>query len=277
MKWRLSISESIALFVVSCFVMVAILAPWIAPSDPEDMDLYNRMSSPLSKGHFLGTDHLGRDTVTRLMYGARVSLIVSVAAVGWAIIIGGSLGLIAAYVGKKTDILIMRIMDILLSLPPTVLAIFIVTVLGSGMFNLTVAIGIRNIPVIARLIRGDAITVQGMDYIVAANAIGASRKRIALMHILPNCINSIIISATLLTSTAILVEASLSFLGLGLPPGTASWGSMINEARPFIWTHPQNSIIPGIAITVLVLSLNVLGDFVRDVLDPRKMKRGKKV
>jgi len=270
MKWRLGISESIALTVIVLFILVGIFAPWIAPVDPDQMDLLQR-NQTFSRSHWLGTDNLGRDVLSRLIYGARVSLLVGFVSVFWALILGVPLGTISGFMGGKFDMLSMRVMDVLLSLPRIVLAIFAVTVLGPGLLNMTIAIGVWNIPVFARLVRSDVLSIMSRDFVVAANAIGVSKYRIMLVHILPNCLNSIVISATLLISTAILVEAGLSFLGLGLPPGTPSWGAMINEGRNYIWTDPRLSVIPGLAITFLVLSFNVLGDYLRDTLDPRKL------
>jgi peptide/nickel transport system permease protein len=214
--------------------------------------------------------------LSRLIYGARVSLLVGFLSVMWSLIFGVPLGLVAGYRGGKFDLVSMRAMDILMSMPRIVLAIFAVTVLGPGLINMTIAIGVWNIPVFARLVRGDALAIREKDFITSARAVGVSPLRVMFVHILPSCLNSIVITATLLVSTAILVEAGLSFLGLGLPPGTASWGAMISEGRNHIWTEPRLSIIPGIAITLLVLSFNILGDSLRDRLDPRKSRvRGK--
>ncbi|MBN2552733.1 MAG: ABC transporter permease [Spirochaetales bacterium] len=275
MKRRLNINESVALAFVVLFVVLGLFAPWIAPYDPDAVDLLYR-NSPPSRAHWLGTDVLGRDMLSRLIYGARVSLLVGFISVLWSLLFGVPLGLLAGYRGGRFDLVSMRAMDILLSMPRIVLAIFAVTVLGPGLINMTIAIGIWNIPVFARLVRGDALAIREKDFITSAHAVGVSPLRVMFVHILPNCLNSIVITATLLISTAILVEAGLSFLGLGLPPGTPSWGAMINEGRNHIWTEPRLSIIPGIAITLLVLSFNILGDSLRDRLDPRKSSvRGK--
>ena len=270
MKWGLGFSESISFILVVLFLLIGIFAPWIAPHDPDFSDLLIRNQSP-SPNYLLGTDPLGRDILSRLIYGARVSLLIGFISVLWAFIIGVPLGTLAGYVGGKIDLIIMRVMDVLMSIPHIVLAIFAVTVLGPGLIKMTLAIGIWNIPVFARLIRSDVLSVSQKDFITAANSIGISNFRIMFIHIFPNCLNSILITSSLLISTAILVEAGLSFLGLGLPPGSASWGSMINEGRTYIWTDPRLSIIPGITITLFVLAFNILGDFLRDKLDPRKI------
>ena len=276
MKWRLGVNETIALFIVIMFIILGMFAPWVAPHGPDEMDLFNR-NSPPSKEHLFGTDKLGRDMMSLVIHGARVSLMVGFVSVFWALLLGVPLGLVTGYVGGKIDLLCMRMMDVLLSLPRIVLAIFAVTVLGPGLLNMTIAIGIWNVPVFARLVRSEVLSIRARDYVTAANAIGSSAARIMLLHILPNCLNSIIITSTLLISTAILVEAGLSFLGLGLPPGTPSWGAMISEGRNYIWTTPRLSIVPGVAITLLVLSFNVLGDYLRDELDPRKLLTGGKI
>ena len=266
---HLNIIEGFAFAIVCIFVVMAVFASWLAPHNPDQMDLFNRGCSPCVK-HLLGTDILGRDTLSRIMFGARISILVAIGSVTWALLLGIPVGAIAGQAGGKIDLVVMRLMDILLSLPRIVLVIFAVTVFGSGLLNMTLAIGIWNIPVFARLVRGDVLSITERDFITAANALGASPLRIMIYHILPNCLNSIIVTSTLLVSSAILVEASLSFLGLGLPPGTPSWGAMISEGREFIWTNPFLSVIPGIAIMLLVLSLNILGDHLRDELDPRK-------
>jgi peptide/nickel transport system permease protein len=257
-----------ALVAIVFFVATALFAPFIAPYDPAEQDVDHNLEGP-SWAHPLGTDLFGRDTLSRLIFGTRVSLQVGIAAMGFAVVFGVPLGLMAGYRGGLTDDIIMRLMDALYAFPPLILALAIVALLGPGAVQVTSAIGVVYVPLFARLIRASVLSIREMDYVVAARALGANGPRIAFRHILPNGTAPLIVQGTLGLGWAILVEASLSFLGVGVPPPTPTWGLMLNEGFQFIETVPWLSIFPGVAIFVLVLSFNLVGDALRDVLDPR--------
>ncbi len=249
----------------------AIFAPFIAPHDPIEQDMMQRLQEP-SWDHPLGTDLYGRDVLSRLIYGARISLNIGFISVGIGVLIGCSLGLIAGFYGGKLDNFIMRIMDVLLSLPSLLLALAIVSALGVSIWNLMVALGISFIPHFARLIRGSVLSVMEQEYIESARAIGSSDLRIIVRHIIPNSINPVIVQATLYMASSILVAAGLSFLGLGVQPPTPEWGHMIAQAREFIRLNHYPVTFSGIAIVLTVLSINLVGDGLRDALDPKTDK-----
>ncbi len=252
---------------VSIVVLVALAAPVLAPHDP-----VAQIAKPLRPpgGEFLaGTDEFGRDELSRLIYGARVSLYVGVLAVLIALAVGGTSGLVAGFHGGWVDDAVMRVMDMLLSMPPLVLAIAITAVLGPSLTNVMLAIGIVYSPTFARVARGPTLAVVQRPYIEAARAIGASSLAIVLRHVLPNVAAPILVQATVSLSTAILTEAALSFLGLGTQPPTASWGLMLSAARQYMLIDPWIAVLPGSAIAVTVLGFNLLGDGLRDVLDPQ--------
>ena len=253
---------------VGVFVFFAVAAPWIAPFDPEDGDLLRRLKPP-SDQHWLGADALGRDLFTRLVYGSRVSLVVSVGAVLAAAAVGVPLGILAGYRQGWVDAAIMRAMDFLLSLPKIVMAILIMAVAGAGIGNVIFAIGLWNIPVFARITRSTTLSLREREFIAAAEAIGASPARIMFFHILPNTMGEIIVTATLAIASAIMVESGLSFLGLGVPPHVPSWGIILSEGRPYLRTAPHVTTFAGLFIMLAVLGFNLLGDGLRDVLDPR--------
>ncbi|TPW26320.1 ABC transporter permease [Pararhizobium mangrovi] len=249
-------------------ILVALAAPLIAPYDPLAQDIVNRMSGP-SAVHWLGTDQIGRDVLSRLIYGLRSSLTISAAAVFVALFVGGTLGLLAAYYRGLAERVIMRLMDILFAFPIMLLAIGVIAVLGAGSLPTALAIAIVYSPIFARLLRGPALAITRSDYVDAARSIGASDLRIIFMHILPNLVSVILVQVSLLLSAAILVEASLSFLGLGTQPPTPSLGMMLSQGRNFLFLNPWPAIFSGLAIVVVAFGLNLFGDALRDELDPR--------
>lgn len=255
-------------FAVAGFLLIAIGGPALAPYDPLEQDLLNNYGAP-SVEHPLGTDHLGRDTLSRLIYGTRVSLGISLTSVGAGLVMGAILGLFAAYYGGWLDTVIMRFMDFLLALPGLLLAIAIVAMLGKGIVNTVIAVAIFNVPIFARLVRGSALSIMQLDYIEATKALGASDRRIIFKHIVPNALSPMVVQATLALGTAIIIASGLSFLGLGVQPPNPEWGAMLSKGRELIRTTPVVAIAPGITITAAVLSFSLLGDGLRDALDPR--------
>lgn len=255
-------------FVVALVVVLAAaLGPLIAPYDPLAQSIRERFQGP-SRTHLLGTDNFGRDTLSRILYGYRTSVLVSLGAVLIATVVGGGLGLLAAYWGGWRDRLIMRVMDVLLAFPIILLAIAVLAVLGPGSLNTGLAIGIVYTPVFARLARGPALTVLSWDYVAAARALGGGAVRVLSKHVAPNIMAPILVQVTLSLSTAILVEASLSFLGLGTQPPTPSLGLMLSESRGTMLLSPWVSVFSGLAILLASFGFNLFGDGLRDLLDP---------
>ena len=254
--------------VITIVFLCVIFAPWLAPKSPTAQNVDDRLQRP-SFTYLLGTDELGRDVLSRIIYGSRVSIVVSVGAVSFGAFIGVALGLIAAYRGKWVDEVIMRIMDALFAFPSLIIAIALVAVLGASLFNLVIAIGVANIPWMARIARSQALSIKELDYVEAARTVGARKRRILFRHIWPNCTAPVIVQGTLGMAYAIMAEAALSFLGLGVPPPTPTWGTMLRMSFPLLRLDPWLSIFPGVAIFILVLSFNFVGDALRDVLDPR--------
>lgn len=256
---------SIALLVIisGC----AIFAPLVTPFAPDQMFGRMRLVAP-DATYWFGTDHLGRDIFTRVIYGARTSLSVAVISVGISFLFGVPLGILAAYY-KRLDNVIMRAIDVLFSFPPVLMAIFIVAILGPGMVNAMIAIGITYVPRFARVVRSQALVIVEMDYVRAAVSMGIRPYRIVLRHVLPNVAGVLIIQLSLNFATAIIAESSLSFLGLGVQPPAPSWGAMLDQGRVFVEIAPWASIFPGLAIFLTVLSLNLIGDTLRDIADPR--------
>ncbi|MDD5289235.1 MAG: ABC transporter permease [Dehalococcoidales bacterium] len=256
-------------FVVIFIVVVsALFSPWIAPYNPMAQDANQSLASP-SWTHPLGTDKLGRDTLSRIIYGSRIALIVSIGAVGMGILIGTPIGLTAAYARGWADEVIMRIMDGLVSFPSLIIAVALVAVLGSTLTNVIIAIGVANIPWIARVVRSQALSIREKEFVMAARAIGASAPRIIFHHIWTNCTAPVIVQSTLGMAYAILAEAALGFLGIGVQPPTPTWGNMLQHAFTLMDLAPILSIAPGVAIFLMVLAFNFVGDALRDVLDPR--------
>jgi peptide/nickel transport system permease protein len=248
--------------------LAVLLAPILPISDPLFQDLANRLKPP-SRECLFGTDQFGRDVLSRIIWGGRISLLVGTASVGLGLLIGVVLGLISGYFGKMVDAVIMRIADIILSFPALLLAIAICAAIGSELWNVVIALAIVGVPRFTRLVRGSTLSVKEEDFVEAARALGQSQVKIILFHILPNVLSPILVFATLWLPFCIVTEAGLSFLGLGVMPPTATWGNMINEGKGFLYSAPWISVFSGIAISVVVLAFNFVGDAMRDVLDPR--------
>jgi peptide/nickel transport system permease protein len=258
----------VALVLLAVILVIAVLAPWIAPYDPQLRDWRNRFDSP-SLDHFFGTDHTGADVFSKVIFGARTTVSLAFFIVGSAWGIGTLLGLLSAYFGGAVDTLIMRAADVFLALPGLVLAIAIIVILGSGLANVAVAIILLRWTPYARLARAQGLAVRETQYVEAARAIGASHIRIILRHMLPNTMASSIVYASMDLGSVVLLAASLSFLGLGAGPGAAEWGRMISEGRSFFFQSPWIVAAPGGAILLTVLSFSLLGDGLRDIFDPR--------
>ncbi len=269
--WSRNRLALVGLAIIVLIVLAATLAPLLAPYDPFERDIRNRIAAP-SASHLLGTDELGRDTLSRIIYGARISLMVGGVSVGLATLIGAPLGLIAGYGQGRFDSLIMRLMDALLSFPEIVLAIAILAILGPSAANAMIAIGIVYIPIFARTARAPAIAESNREYVEAARASGATGARILFRHIAPNTLSILIVRISTSLSYAILAEASLSFLGLSASPPTPTWGRMLRDGQSFMQQAPWVAIFPGIAIALAVLGFNLLGDGLRDAFDPRTRK-----
>jgi ABC-type dipeptide/oligopeptide/nickel transport systems, permease components len=249
--------------------LIALLAPFISPHDPIAVNADNAYLPPLSPSHLLGTDELGRDLFSRVLWGARVSLPVAFVAVAVGLVAGGVIGLISGYFGGVIDLLLMRLVDALLAFPALILAIAIVAALGPDLRNAMIAIGIVAIPVYARLVRALVLQLKQVEFIAATRSLGATPMRIILRHLIPNLLNPVIVQVSLSAGFAILAEATLSFLGLGAQVPTPDWGQMINTGATFLANDPWLAIVPGAAISVTVFSFNLLGDSLRDALDPR--------
>jgi peptide/nickel transport system permease protein len=258
----------LGLVLATFLVVIALLAPVLAPYDPLVQDVYNMLSPP-SKKHFFGTDDLGRDVFSRVLYGARVSIVVGLSAVTVGTVIGLILGVSAGYFGGWFEIGVMRVVDVLMSFPVLVMGLMFMAILGPGMDKLILAIGLVLAPQVARLAHASTVALRDADYVVAAKAAGANPLRILRRHILPNIVGEILVMATLWTATAIRVEANLSFIGLGVSPPTPTWGNMIREGVRWLVVTPWLSIFPGLAILLAVLAFNMVGDGIRDAMDPR--------
>jgi peptide/nickel transport system permease protein len=258
----------LGLVLVILQAIAAVFAPWIAPYDPDAQDILARMGAPTAE-HWLGTDNFGRDTLARALFGYRTLFAISASSVLGALLLGGSLGVAAAWRGGWADTIAMRGMDILFAFPIILLAIGIVAVLGPGASSTAIAIGVVYLPIFARTLRAPALLLKEADYITASRAVGAGEWRLILRHLLPNLSPVILVQTSLSLSTAILVEASLSFLGLGTQPPTASLGRMLAESRSFLALSPWPAVFAGVAILFAALGFNLLGDGLQDRLDPR--------
>jgi peptide/nickel transport system permease protein len=254
--------------VILILIAAAILAPLIAPYDPYQQNLIEALQTP-SRAHLLGTDPLGRDELSRIIYGTRSSLAVGLISVGVAALIGMTLGLIAGYFGGIINALIMRFIDAMMAVPPIMLALAIAAALGGGLTNVIISLGVSLVPTQVRLMRGQVLTIKQADYVTAGEVIGASNLRIMVVHILPNCLPPLIVLITLNFGVAILAEAGLSFLGVGVRPPGAAWGSMVNDGYRYLLSHPLLSFAPGFCVMLVVLAFNIVGDGLRDALDPR--------
>jgi peptide/nickel transport system permease protein len=248
--------------------LVAIFAPLLTSHDPIDQNILDRLEGP-SADFWMGTDAYGRDIYSRLLYGARISLTIGGLAILSAMVIGSAIGIVAGYYGGKTDVIIMQINDVLLAFPTLILGLLIVAMLGPSMQNMIIAISLTAIPPFARIARAPTIVIKERDFIEACRALGYGDLRIMTYHILPNVLSDVLVMASLWLATAIRVEASLSFIGLGVKPPTATWGGMIREGFENILDNPWLSIFPGLAILLVVFSLNLLGDGLRDAIDPK--------
>ena len=251
------------------FTVAAIFAPWLSSHHPADLNLTGRMLLP-SKNHLFGTDELGRDIYVRCLYGARISLIVAVSVVSLSLVIGGIAGLIAGFYGGVTDIVLnVYLINAVMALPGILLAIAFVAFVGPGLTNLILALALSGWVGYARLVRAQVIAVKEREFVEAARALGANDLRLITRHILPNILQPVIVQAAIGLAGAVLAEATLSFLGLGIPPPAASWGSMLNEARSHLFDAPHMVIFPALAVMLVVLAFNFIGDALRDYLDPR--------
>lgn len=258
----------IGLCVIFGFFSCAVFAPWISPHDPLKMDLPAKYSKP-SKDHLIGTDYIGRDILSRLIWGTRVSLYTSVLAIGFALAFGIPLGVIAGFFGGKVDIFISRLVDIMLALPAFIMAIVLMGVLGRGLLNMIIAIGLGMLPRLARVVRGSTLRAKESEFVDAARSFGYGDLRIILRHIIPHSLSPVVVYGTLLLGSAVMIEAGLSFLGLGVPPPTPTWGQMVSEGMDVMRDLPWISTTAGLFIVILVLGFNLLGDGLRDHLDPR--------
>ena len=256
------------LIVIVVFLLTAAFGPWIAPYDPYEQRPDKSLSQP-SREHLLGTDLLGRDTLSRVIYATRSTLMVGVIALGIAAIIGMATGLIAGYFGGWVQIGIMRIIDALMAFPMILLALLIAGLLGGGLRNIMIALGIALVPGYARLMCNQVLSTKENDYILAGHSIGASNIRLMLRHILPNCLPPFIVMITMMMGMTILAEAGLSFLGIGIQAPSAAWGGMISDGYQFLLTNPVLAFAPGICVMLVVFSFNMVGDGLRDALDPR--------
>ncbi|WP_159585733.1 ABC transporter permease [Chelativorans xinjiangense] len=249
-------------------VLLAVLAPAIAPYDPLDQNILYRLKPP-SAEHWLGTDFYGRDTLSRILWGARISLAIGLIAIGSAMVIGTLIGMVAGYYGGRTDIIVMQVMDVLLAFPSLILGLIVVAMLGPSIANLVIAIALTAVPPFARIARAPTIAVKNREFIEAGRALGYSDLRLMFGHILPNIAPEILVMGSLWLATAIRVEASLAFIGLGVSPPTATWGGMIREGFENILDSFWLALFPSLAILVVVFALNLLGDGLRDAIDPR--------
>jgi peptide/nickel transport system permease protein len=256
------------LVVIVIFIVVAIFAPLIAPYPPNKANLTNVLAQP-GQAHWLGTDQMGRDTLSRVIIGTRTSLMICLSVILISCTIGMALGVLAGYFGGWTYNIIMRIVDTFMSFPMILLALVIAALMGNGMRNVIIALSAAMVPVFARLMCGQVLSVKENDYVVAGHSIGARNMRIILHHIIPNCLSPLIVLTTMMMGSVILAEAGLSFLGVGINPPTAAWGSMVNDARIYILTNPVLAIAPGFILMLVVFAFNMVGDGLRDALDPR--------
>ena len=268
---RIFISRKIVILgfaIILVLLIGAIFAPFLAPYDPYEQNLEEALKAP-GHAHLLGTDAIGRDTLSRIIYGTRTSLIIGIVAISIAAFIGMLMGLIAGYFGGKTYAFFMRFIDAQMCFPPILMALVVAGILGSGLKNVVIAIGISLIPAYGRLMCAQVLTVKENDYVLAARAAGASNLRIMMRHVVPNCFPPLIVLITMNIGMAILSEAGLSFLGLGISPPGAAWGAMVSDGYLYLKTHPILSFAPGLAIMLVVFAFNMVGDGLRDALDPR--------
>ena len=258
----------VGLAILGAFVIATALAPLLLPGDPSDANLEQVLQRP-SGAHLLGTDQLGRDLLMRIVYGARVSFLIGVLAVVLSAVIGIPVGLASGYYGGRIDIAVQRVVDLLLAFPAFLLALTLISVLGVGILNVVVAVGVGTVPIYIRLVRGVALSLRQQTYVEAAQALGAAESRVIQRHVLPNCLAPLIVQSTLQLGTAILAAAGLGYLGLGVRPPTPEWGTMLGEGQTYLLSSWYIATFPGIAIFLAVMAFNLLGDGLRDALDPR--------
>jgi len=267
--WARNQLALLALIVLAGVVLAACLAPYLPLADPDAVDTVQRLRPPFTPGHLLGTDEFGRDLLSRLVWGARVSLLAGAATAAAAMLIGVLLGVLSGYYSGWPETVIMRLTDILMAFPYILLAIAIVAGLGPGLRNAMIAIAIVGFPIYTRLVRGIVLSVRGHEFVEAARALGSTDRLILVRHIVPQLLSPVIVAFSLDVGAKILATAGLSFLGLGTQPPTADWGSMLATGRQFVILSPHVVLLPGLAIFVIVLALNLVGDALRDLLDPR--------
>lgn len=270
-RLRKSRTAVLGIIIIILFTLIAFLAPYIAPYDPLEQNFIKSFRAP-SAEHYLGTDEFGRDVFSRILYGARISLQIGFIAVFISLVVGVSVGLAAGYYGGWIDMVVMRVMDLMLSFPYILLALVIMSILGPGIYNAMIAIGIVYVPQYARIVRSSVLSVKEKEYVLAARALGANDFRIILKHVFLNSMAPIIIQTTLSIGRAIINAAGLSFLGLGAQPPTPEWGAMLSNGQNFLRNAPWIATFPGIAIALLVLGFNMVGDGFRDAFDPRLHK-----
>ena len=258
----------VGLVLLLFMVSLAVFAPWISPYDPIDQDILHRLE-PASAAHLLGTDHFGRDILSRILWGARISLSVGTISVVMGMIVGTILGILAGYKGKYWDYLIMGVMDVFMAIPTLLMGLMVVAVLGPNLVNLTIAIALTVAPRFARIARAPTMSIKNRDYIEAGRAMGFTDLRIMAGHIFPNIMGELVVMGSLWIATAVRIEASLSFIGLGVKPPTPTWGGMIREGFQNILSDPWVSVYPGVFILITVLAFNMLGDGLRDAIDPK--------
>ncbi|WP_172121998.1 ABC transporter permease [Devosia sp. 919] len=258
----------IGTFIFAVIILLAVLAPIIAPYDPISQSIINRLQGP-SWGHWLGTDYYGRDILSRLLHGARYSLVIGILSISLAVVVGSLIGLVAGYCGGKIDIVIMQIMDVVLAFPALILGIILVAVLGGSVVNIIIAIAFTAVPAFARIARAPVMTLREREFVQAGRALGFSDLRIMFRHILPNIVPEIIVMASLWMATAVRTEASLAFIGLGIAPPTPTWGGMVREGFENILDSYSVALFPSLAVLILVLALNLIGDGLRDAIDPK--------
>ena len=258
--------------IVGVWLLTALLAPFMATHDPYEINIAQRLKSP-SAEHWLGTDYLGRDSYSRIVFGARTAFQVAVGAVFLGAFFGIPIGAVSGFAGRWVDSALMRLMDAIIAFPGRLLAIALVASLGGGLYSLYIALGINSIPSYARIVRGVVMSQKQKEYVEAARMTGESNWSILFLQVLPNCLSPLLVRVSLDFGHAILAESSLSFLGLGLPPPTASWGLMLKEVTPFLQLQPMAAFFPGLTISIIILGFNLLGDGLRDVFDPRQYER----
>ena len=267
-KLKKNKSAMVGGFLILFLIIVAIIGPYFTPYQPDTQDMLNKLQPP-SGDNWLGTDNFGRDIFSRIIHGTNLTLIVGFFSVLLGGAVGVLIGIFAGYYGGRTDSILMRLMDILLAFPSILLALAIVTVLGGSLQNVIIAVAISSVPVFARIVRGSTLSVKKLEYIDAMRALGASDARIIFKHIFPNITSPIIVQATLNIATAILSASGLSFLGLGAQPPTPEWGAMLSDGRNYLYNAPHVALFPGLAIVLVVLAFNMLGDGLRDAFDPK--------